>query len=95
MAFPSFREPVGILPDARQEFLFACALHQLIPESSIERLLGDIPTMDMPHAGRLVKANLVAQYAVDSKIVQKLVGHVENMDGNVGEAVGAIVEVGI
>ena len=45
-AFPTFssmfESDAGMfqLTDVRQEFLFACCLHELIPELSIERLLG-------------------------------------------------------
>ena len=92
-AFSSFTQTFGVLPEARQDFLFACALHQLIPEQSIERLLGDVPMQNLPECGRHAKANLVIQCAANPGKIQDLIGDLENMDGNVGEIVGALIEV--
>ncbi|KAL9120982.1 MAG: hypothetical protein Q9187_002457 [Circinaria calcarea] len=83
----------GMLADARSEFLFACALHRLIPEQSIEGMLGDVPMQGMPEAGRYVKDELVAQCTAQSGRMDELIGELENMEGNAGEIVGAIVEV--
>jgi hypothetical protein len=38
--------------DARQEFLFACASHKLIRESSIEQLLGENPMQTLSSGKR-------------------------------------------
>ena len=82
----------GMLADARSEFLFACALHRLIPEQSIEGMLGDVPMQGMPE-GRYVKDELVAQCTAQSGRIDELIGELENMEGNAGEIVGAIIEV--
>ena len=79
--------------EARQEFLFSCALFKLIPESSIESILGDVPMQSLPEA-KYVKANLVAQCTTNPNRIEELIGELENMEGNSGEIVAALVEVG-
>ncbi|KAL9604923.1 MAG: hypothetical protein Q9219_000111 [cf. Caloplaca sp. 3 TL-2023] len=85
-AFPSFSQMFdllgknGILSEARQEFLFACALHQLIPEGSIEGLLGDVPMQSLPASGRYVKNDLVAQCTANPTRIEELVAELENME---------------
>jgi mediator of RNA polymerase II transcription subunit 5 len=81
------------LTDVRQEFLFACCLHELIPEESIERLLGEIPVQTLPPGGRYINEQLVAQCATDPERVEGLLGEIEGMDGNAGAVVGAVTEV--
>ena len=98
-AFPSFSQMFdlldksGMLSEARQEFLFACALHQLIPESSIETLLGDVPMQSLPASGRYSKDGLVAQCSANPSRIEELIGELENMEGNAGEIVAALVDV--
>ncbi|KAF4314226.1 Mediator complex subunit Med5 [Botryosphaeria dothidea] len=98
-AFPSFSQtfdmaPVNsLLSDVRQDFLVACALHQLIPESSIERLLGETPMSSVPVGGKYIKENLVAQCSTNFERVEELLNEVEGMDGNAGAIVGAIVDI--
>ena len=81
-----------MLSEARQDFLFACALHQLIPEASIEGLLGDVPMQSLPESGRYIKSDLVAQCRANMGRLEDLIGELENMDGNAGEIVGTLVE---
>lgn len=83
----------GMLSEARQEFLFACALHKLIPEQSIERLIGDVPMQSLPEAGKYVKEDLVAQCTANPGRIEELIGELENMEGNAGEIASALVEV--
>ena len=83
------------LSEARQEFLFACALHQLIPEQSIEVLLGDVPMQSLPASGRYVKDELVALCRVNPGRVEELIEETENMEGNAGEIAAALIEVGL
>ena len=83
----------GMLADARSEFLFACALHQLIPEQSIEGMLGDVPMQSMSEAGKYIKEELIIQCTAHSGKVEELIGELENMEGNAGEIVGAVIEV--
>ena len=82
-----------MLSDSRQEFLFACALHQLIPEQSIEALLGDVPMQSLPASGRYVKADLVAQCSANPAKIEELIGELENMEGNAGEIAAALLDV--
>ena len=83
----------GILSDARQEFLFACALHGLIPESSIESILGDVPMQSLPESGKYIKSELVQQCSTNPGRIKDLIGELENMEGNSAEIVAALVEV--
>lgn len=97
-AFPSFSQMFDFpsrnsVSEARQEFLFACALHQLIPEQSIEGLLGDVPMQSLPAGGRYLKQDLVAQCTANPSRIDELVGELENMEGNAGEIASALLEV--
>ena len=82
-----------MLSEARQEFLFACALHQLIPEQSIEVLLGDVPMQSLPASGRYAKDDLVAQCFANPAKIEEFIGELENMEGNAGEIAAALLEV--
>jgi mediator of RNA polymerase II transcription subunit 5 len=77
----------------RQDFCFACCLHGLIAESSIETLLGDIPMQSLPAGGRYVKEDLVQQCLSDPERAENLIDELEHMDGNVGAVSQAITEV--
>jgi len=97
-AFPSFSQMFSmqgssVLSDARQEFLFACASHRLIPESSIERLLGENPMQTLPMGGPYIKHELVSQINANFERASQLIGELESMEGNAGAIVGAITEV--
>jgi mediator of RNA polymerase II transcription subunit 5 len=83
----------SMLAEARAEFLFACALYKLIPEQSIESILGDVPMQSLPEAGKYVRADLVSQCTSSTKRIEELVGELENMEGNASEIAGALVEV--
>ena len=98
-AFPSFSQmfdSVGrnsMLSEARVEFLIACALHQLIPEQSIETLLGEDPMQNLPASGRYVKQQLVEQCTANPARIEELAKELENMEGNAGEIAGALLEI--
>lgn len=98
-AFPSFSSMFDvtndgdIFSDVRQEFLFACCLHRLIPEEIIERLLGDPPMQELPPGGKYIKEELVNRCATDLGQVEGLIGEIENLDGNAGTVAVAITEV--
>lgn len=77
----------------RQDFCFACCLHCLIPESSIESLLGEITYQSLPQEGRHVKEKLVARCIADPELIQELVREIDNMDGNVGAVCQALIEI--
>lgn len=97
-SFPSFSQMFSmqgssILSDARQEFLFACASHRLIQESSIERLLGENPMQTVPVGGPYQKDDLISQINNSPERAEQLIGEIESMEGNAGAIVGAITEV--
>ncbi|KAL8697962.1 MAG: hypothetical protein Q9201_006829 [Fulgogasparrea decipioides] len=98
-AFPSFSQMFDLLgkssmlSEARQEFLFACALHQLIPEGSIEGLLGDVPMQSLPASGKYIRNELVVQCTTNPSRIEELIGELENMEGNAGEIAGAVTEI--
>ena len=100
-AFPSFSQTfdmmngVGSLSDVRQDFLYSCALHQLIAEESIEKLLGEPPMSGLPSGGRYIKDELVKQCLGKAERLEELLGEIESMDGNAGAIVGAFAEVRI
>ncbi|KAI0436198.1 mediator of RNA polymerase II transcription subunit 5 [Xylaria telfairii] len=77
----------------RQDFCFACCLHGLIPESSIESLLGEITYQSLPQDGRQVKETLVERCIADPERIQELVREIDNMDGNVGAVCQALIEM--
>jgi mediator of RNA polymerase II transcription subunit 5 len=79
----------------RQDFCFSCCLHGLLEESSIEKLLGDIPMQSLPAGGRYVKEDLVQQCLSDPEKAEGLIDELEHMDGNVGAVSQAITEVSI
>ena len=83
----------GMLNEAKQDFLFACALFKLIPESSIETILGDVPIQDIPADGKYAKMSLVEQCSANPNRIEELVMELENMQGNSGEIAAALVEV--
>ncbi|KAL3471646.1 mediator of RNA polymerase II transcription subunit 5 [Aspergillus californicus] len=94
--FPSFSQMFSMqgnsaLSDVRQEFLFACASHKLIPETSIERLLGENPMQAVPVG--FVKDDLVAQISSNHERAEQLISSIESTEGNAGAIVGAITEV--
>ncbi|EDN09154.1 conserved hypothetical protein [Histoplasma mississippiense (nom. inval.)] len=96
-AFPSFSEMFAmqgnsILSDVRQEFLFACALHKLIPEASIERLLGENPMQTLPVGGQLRREDLVSQINSNPERAEQLINELESMEGNAGAIATAITE---
>lgn len=79
----------------RQDFCFACCLHGLLEESSIETLIGDIPMQSLPAGGRYTKDVLVQQCFSDPDKADSLIEELENMDGNVGAVAQALTEVNI
>lgn len=98
-AFPSFSSTFGLmqgnasLADVRQEFLFACALHKLIPEARIEAILGENPMQTLTEESQFQKNDLVLQITANPERAEQLIGEIEQMEGNVGAIVQAVVEV--
>ncbi|KAJ0349523.1 hypothetical protein KNSL1_004595 [Colletotrichum chrysophilum] len=77
----------------REEFCWACCLHGLVRESSIEGLLGETPYQNLPAGGRYVKDNLVAECLADPERMQALIGELDGKDGNAGAVCQALTEV--
>ena len=91
--FPDTSIDSSLFSDVRQDFLFACCLHGLIPEASIGPLLGEPPMQELPPGGRYTKELLLQQCATDHGRVERLLEEIEGTDGNAGAVVEAIVEV--
>ncbi|SPQ21889.1 8b6b1964-9f6b-4b76-8ea6-73ca0a4b37d5 [Thermothielavioides terrestris] len=77
----------------RQDFCFSCQLHGLLSQAAIENLLGDITYQSLPDEGRYVKEILVQSCLQEVDRTQKLIVELDNMNGNVGAAAQAIIEV--
>lgn len=77
----------------RQDFCFACQLHGLLSSSATETLLGDITYQSLPDEGCYDRASLVGSCLEDPERAQRLIGELDNMNGNTGAAAQAIVEV--
>jgi mediator of RNA polymerase II transcription subunit 5 len=77
----------------RQDFCFSCQLHELLSETAIETLVGDITYQSLPDEGRYEKSKLVEACLQDVDRAQKLIGELDNMNGNVGAVAQALTEV--
>ncbi|KAF9869475.1 mediator of rna polymerase ii transcription subunit 5 [Colletotrichum karsti] len=77
----------------REEFCWACCLHGLVRESSIEGLLGETPYQSLPAGGRYVKDNLVSECLADPERMTALIGELDGKDGNAGAVCQALTEV--
>ncbi|MCJ1279109.1 mediator complex subunit [Puttea exsequens] len=82
----------SLLSEARTDLLFACALHGLIPEKSIEDILGDVPMQVLPASGVLRKEDLVSQFTESPGRIDQCVGELEKTDGNSGTIASAIID---
>lgn len=92
----SFLDSTNPLSDVRQDFVFACIRHSLLPSSSTERLLGD-SLMDQPptSGSRYIKDTLVIQLRSNLDSLDGYVDELEKIDGNAGAIVLAITEVSL
>jgi mediator of RNA polymerase II transcription subunit 5 len=96
-AFPSFA--LGMisdspLQDVRQEFIYACILHGLLPVGSVERLLGETPFNPPPsQETRYHKDILVQRCVTEPGKAAQLVDELEKLDGNGGAIVVALTQV--
>lgn len=81
------------LTGIRQEFLFSCTLHRLIPEASVENLLGENPMHSLPSHGLYEKDHLVQQITGNHQKAEQLIGEIGLMEGNSGVVATAIIEV--
>ncbi|ELQ36809.1 mediator of RNA polymerase II transcription subunit 5 [Pyricularia oryzae Y34] len=76
----------------REDFLFACCLHGLIPETQIEPILNETCYNSLPTEGRLVKEALVQECLADPERTVQLVKDIEKCNGNVGAICVALTE---
>ncbi|KAL5440422.1 hypothetical protein PMIN06_009684 [Paraphaeosphaeria minitans] len=97
-AFPAFSQGFddmlgnnSFLADLRQDFLNACALHNLIPANTVERLLGEAPIQGPP-ATRYVKQDLLKQCKDNIDKATAYIEELENLDGNACAIVAALVD---
>lgn len=81
------------LAGIRQEFLFACALHRLITEQSVEGLLGENPMQTLPFHGLYDRDQLVQQITANPVRGEHLINEIELMEGNAGVVANALVDV--
>lgn len=98
-AFPTFSQGFddmmgsnSALANVRQDFLNACALHGLIPATTIERLLGETP-MQGPPDTKYGKKELLDQCKNNFDKANTYIDELDNLDGNAGAIVEAITEV--
>lgn len=77
----------------RSDFVTACCLHGLVPESSIDKLIGDYAYQTLPAGGRYVKDKLVQECLADDKRILQLITELEKMEGNAGAVCQAITEM--
>ncbi|KAH7389637.1 mediator complex, subunit Med5 [Phaeosphaeria sp. MPI-PUGE-AT-0046c] len=97
-AFPAFSQGFddmmgnnNSLADVRQDFLNACALHGLMTTATVERLLGDTPIQGPPET-KFDKKTLLDQCKNNFDKISMYIDEIDNLDGNAGAIVGAIVE---
>lgn len=77
----------------RSDFVTACCLHGLVPETSIDKLIGDYAYQTLPAGGRYVKEKLVQECATDHDRTVRLITELEKMEGNAGAVCQALTEV--
>lgn len=91
--FDESRNSNSFTDSVREDFCWACCLHGLLRESSIESILGETPYQSLPTQGRYVKDTLVNECLSDPERIQSLIGELDKMDGNVGAICHALTEV--
>lgn len=84
----------SVLNEVRQEFIYGCTLHGLLPVDSVDQLLGETPFEPPPTPESRYHKNILSQKCANEpgKAVQ-LIGELEKLDGNAGAIVGAVTEV--
>ena len=91
--FDDSRNSNPVTDNVREEFCFACCLHDLMPQSHIETLLGENTYQTLPSGGRYVKDDLVRDCMANPEKIQGFIGELDNMYGNVGAVCQALIEV--
>lgn len=84
----------SLLQDVRQEFLFSCVLHSLLPSENVESLLGEAPFTPPPSSERrFTKDDLIQQIVGNTERLGQFIKQLETLDGNAGAIVAAVTEV--
>ncbi|KAL2110864.1 hypothetical protein VUR80DRAFT_588 [Thermomyces stellatus] len=91
--FDDTRNSNPVTDNVREEFCFACCLHDLMPQSHIETLLGENTYQTLPSGGRYARDDLVRDCMANPEKIHSLIGELDNMDGNVGAVCQALTEV--
>jgi mediator of RNA polymerase II transcription subunit 5 len=78
--------------DVRQEFLFACSLHNIFEESAIQAILGDLPSQ-AGASQKLHEQDLIHMFQQDPDKIERHMEEIGTMDGNSGAVVKAVVQV--
>ncbi|KAE9961818.1 hypothetical protein EG328_001548 [Venturia inaequalis] len=94
--FPSFGMGMltnSVLNEVRQEFIYGCILHGILPVDSVNQLLGETPFEPPPTPESKYHRDVLSQQCANEpgKAVQ-LIGELEKLDGNAGAIVGAVTE---
>lgn len=77
----------------RSDFVTACCLHGLVPETSIDKLIGDYAYQTLPAGGRYNKDKLVQECSADQDKMIRLIDELDKMEGNAGAVCQALTEV--
>lgn len=85
----------GASAESRQQFLLACALHGLIQQNSVGRLLGESSSATSITTAKYAKESLVAEFGHDARKLERLLNGVEGMDGNASTFAEALIEVSL
>ena len=87
------QQSYDILSETHVDFLFACALHGLIPESKIKDILGDTSLQGLPPGGRYTKESINNDIKADTCRIEHYAAQLENFEGNSNAIAQAIVEI--
>lgn len=82
----------SILHSIRQEFLYACALHRLLPASSVPTMLGASPPQVIHPPVHYNKDDLVQQIRTNHSRIDVLIAEMNMMQGNTEPIVHAVIE---
>ena len=89
----SSQQSFDLLSETRVDFLFSCALHNLLPESQIKDILGETPLQELPSSGRLTPEIVVDRIRHDMARIETYVSQLENYEGNSGAIAQGLVRV--
>ncbi|RPA75507.1 Med5-domain-containing protein [Ascobolus immersus RN42] len=77
--------------DVRQEFLFACVLHNVLEEGAIQGILGDLPSQ-AGASQKLYEQDLARLFQQDPDKIEVKMEEIGTMEGNSGAVVRAVVQ---